>query len=259
MTSVALLGSRPLSRACLKALHESDDINVKAIVTYPPDHKGWWEGSLYDLATDLGYPIVDESDLYNYKIDYLISTLYFNILEEDLINHAEDGGLNLHQAELPRYRGSNTFSHAIMNARKDDYWKYGTTLHFMTKNVDKGDIIGRKFVDITKEDTAYTLYQKIEQASIELFKNTIPDIVSGEIHNMRTPQTEYEGKKYFYNKDSLDDKKEIPSEKFCNPDTQTEVYDKVRALDFPPFEPAYTLVGENKVYLTKLAYQEILN
>ncbi|RLM83633.1 hypothetical protein D3D02_17255 [Halobellus sp. Atlit-38R] len=258
MASIALLGSRPLSRECLKILDNTDEVTVEAVVTYPQEHNGWWEGSLNKLATDLGYPVVEESDLFTYDLDYLISTLYFNVLSSDLLEHANKGGLNLHQAELPRYRGSNTFSHAIMNAREDDYWKYGTTFHFMTEEVDAGDIIARNFVDITEEDTAKSLYEKTEQASIELFEEMIPHIISGEVHEMRTPQKNFESKEYFYSKNSLDGEKEILLDELCDPDQKVQIYDKIRALDFPPFEPAYTYLNDQKVYLTKTSYEEIV-
>jgi methionyl-tRNA formyltransferase len=65
--------------------------------------------------------IEDEQRLQEYPVEYLISVYYPNILEPELLAHPERGALNLHQAELPRYRRSNVFSHAIMNARPDDH------------------------------------------------------------------------------------------------------------------------------------------
>ncbi|SMO53915.1 formyltransferase family protein [Halorubrum cibi] len=256
MISVALLGSRPLSRACLELLHGEEAISVEAVVTYPEDHEGWWDGSLRSTAEGYGYPVVEESDLFEYDLDYLISVLYYDILGEDVLEHPRYGGLNLHQAELPRYGGSNTFSHAIMNARDDDYWKYGTTLHFMSEAVDEGDIVARNFVDITEEDTAKSLYEKTERASIELFEEQLPNVVSGEVRSMRTPQSEFDGKTYFYNKTSLDGEKEIPLERLTG-EGSVETYDKIRALDFPPFEPAHTEIAGRKVYLTKTSYEDL--
>jgi len=256
MVSVALFGSRPLSRSCLELLHEEPEISVEAIVTYPEGHDGWWDGSLRSKAEEYGYPVVEEDEILEYELDYIISVLYYDILDAALLEHPTYGGLNLHQAELPRYRGSNTFSHAIMNARGDDYWKYGTTLHFMSEEVDEGDIVARKFVDITEEDTSKSLYKKAEQASVELFEEQLPNIISGKVQSMRTPQSEFDGQTYFYNKTSLDGEKEIPVEQLIDDDALS-VYDKIRALDFPPFEPAYTKIEGQKVYLTKTSYEDL--
>lgn len=253
---MALFGSRPLSRSCLELLHEDPEISVEAIVTYPEGHDGWWDGSLRSKAEEYGYPVVEEDEILEYELDYIISVLYYDILDAALLEHPTYGGLNLHQAELPRYRGSNTFSHAIMNARGDDYWKYGTTLHFMSEEVDEGDIVARKFVDITEEDTSKSLYKKAEQASVELFEEQLPNIISGKVQSMRTPQSEFDGRTYFYNKTSLDGEKEIPVEQLIDDDALS-VYDKIRALDFPPFEPAYTKIEGQKVYLTKMSYEDL--
>ena len=256
MVSVAHLGSRPLSQQCLERMHDHPEITVEAVVTYPEDHEGWWDGSLYETAQELGYPIVNEDTLFEYDLDFLVSTLYFEILDESLLEHPTYGGVNLHQAELPRYRGSNTFSHAIMNAREDDHWRYGTTLHFMSPTVDAGDIIDRKFVEITEEDTARSLYEKTEAASVELFEERLDDIVTGEVESMRTPQEQYESEVYFYEKTSLDGEKRITPEE-CQTMDEFELYDRIRALDFPPFEPAHLCLGDGKLYLTKSLYGEV--
>lgn len=258
MVSVAHLGSRPLGRHCLELMADHPDVTVEAVVTYPSDHEGWWEGSLHETARDLGYPVVGEDRLFEYDLDYLVSTLYFNILDEELLDHPANGGVNLHQAELPRYRGSNTFSHAIMNARTDDYWQYGTTFHFMSPEVDAGDVIDRNFVEITEEDTARSLYEKTERASVELFEERLPDLVSGTIEEMRTPQDQFESEVYFYEKTSLEGEKRITPAEFESMD-EYELYDKVRALDFPPFEPAHFAIGDGKIYLTKSMYGEVPN
>lgn len=248
--SIAHLGSRPLSRRCMRLMHQHPKVDVKAVVTYPPEHDGWWDGSLHELATEFGYPTVDESELFDYDLDYLVSTLYYNVLSSELLDHPTYGGLNLHQAELPRYRGSNTFSHAILNARDDDYWQYGTTLHFMSEELDAGDIVDRNFVEIEETDTAKSLYKKIEDASVELFFEMLPKMVSGEITKMRTPQEEFDGESYYYSRESLSGEKYIPYENLADPDSETEIYDKIRALDFPPFKPAYTEIEGEEVYLS---------
>lgn len=259
MTDIAFFGSHPLGEECLKILERSEDVEVKVVVTYPEGYDSWWHGSVHELSTELEYPtlaIEEEEDVLGYQFDYLLSVYYPNILGEEILNHPEEGALNLHQAELPRYQGSNVFSHSIMNARRDDYWKHGTTLHFMEEEVDSGDVVQRGFVDITEEDTARSLYEKTRQRSIRLFEEMLPKIVSGEVHEMRTPQSEFEGPRYFYYKSSLDGEKKIPRENLGNPGDDLTLYDKIRALDFPPFKPAYTEIGGREIHLTKSSYED---
>ena len=258
MVSVAFFGSHPLGIECLDRLHEHPEVDVELVVTYPPDETHWWDGSVHDRATALDYrtlPIADERELLDAPVDYLLSVYYPNILDGELLDHPRKGALNLHQAELPRYRGSNVFTHSILNARRDDHWRHGTTLHVMVESVDEGPIVDRRFVEITEEDTARSLYEKTRAASVDLFEETLPAIVSGTVHERATPQREFDGPRYFHAKSSLDGRKEIPTDRLADPDAATEVYDLVRALDFPPFEPAYATIGGNRVHLTTGDYE----
>ncbi|PSP61728.1 hypothetical protein BRC76_05465, partial [Halobacteriales archaeon QH_8_67_36] len=64
--------------------------------------------------------------------------------------------------------------------------------------------------------------------------------------------------RYFYTKGSLDGEKAIPAERLVDDEvTQLAVYDKIRALDFPPFEPAYTELGGRRLYLTATNYGDL--
>ncbi|MFD1644082.1 methionyl-tRNA formyltransferase [Haloarchaeobius litoreus] len=256
MIDVAFFGSHPLGEACLERLHAHEAVSVPVVVTYPEDEEHWWDGSVNRLAHDLGHdvlPIAEERDVLDYEFDYLLSVYYPNILGPELLEHPDEAAINLHQAELPRYRGSNVFSHSILNAREDDHWKHGTTMHFMAEQVDAGDIIARRFAEITETDTSRTLYEKVRERSIELFEEMLPKLVSGEVLEMGTPQSEYDGERYFYAKDSLDGAKEIPLDELVDGD-ENAIYDRIRALDFPPFEPAHTRLDGEKVYLTKTSY-----
>lgn len=253
MTSIAVLGSRPLSWRCLRLLVAHDSITVPVVVTHEPDHDGWWSGSLWEVATELGVdtiPIRNESELLDYDVDWLLSVQYPNIIDSELLDHPAIAPVNLHQAELPRYRGSYLFNHVLLNARDDDHWRHGTTLHFMTEAVDSGDIIDRAFVDITESDTARTLYDRTEDASVSLLESNLDNFVTGELAEMGTPQSAFDGPRYYYTREDIEGEKEIPTEQFCDPSAETAVYDRIRAFDFPPFEPAYTIVNGHKIHLT---------
>jgi methionyl-tRNA formyltransferase len=255
MTSVAFLGSHNLGVVCLERLAAHPDVSVSVVVTYPPGHDGWWEGSVRERAEELGYPVVslaEERDLLTYDVDYLLSVYYPNILDAELLGHPREAAINLHQAELPRYRGSNTFTHAIQNARADDHWRYGTTMHLMVEEVDAGPILDRRFVEIRETDTARSLYERTREASVDLFEATLPRIVADEVDTMATPQEKFDGDRYFYLKSDIE--KEIPPDRLAeaaaDEATALAVYDTVRSLDFPPFEPAYTTLAGERVHLT---------
>jgi methionyl-tRNA formyltransferase len=258
MPRVAFFGSHPLGERCLELLDAHPDLGVAVVVTYPRGYDAWWEGSVHERALELGYDVRtrDEADsVLDVPVDYLLSVYYPDILGEALLDHPDELPLNLHQAELPRYRGSNVFSHSIMNARADDHWQHGTTLHVMAPDVDAGDVIDRAFAEIRERDTARSLYERVRERSVELFERWLPALADRSVADHRTPQSAFDGERYFYAKSSLDGLKEIPAEALADPERETELYDRVRALDFPPHEPAWTRLAGEKVYLTTEGYE----
>ena len=248
MVTVAVFATHGLGAECLKLLHNHPEINISIVVTYAPDTETWWTESVYETATELNLSVVSLSEqdtVLDHEIDYLISVYYPEILGEELLSHPTQGAVNLHQAELPRYRGSNVFAYAIMNARADDHWQYGTTLHEMVEEVDSGSIIDRAFVDIYEDDTARTLYDRTRDASISLFEQWLPAIADKSILEQTTPQDEFDGERYFYTKESLNDLFCIDADRLAVEDQtgSLAVYDQIRALEFPPLDPAYTEIA----------------
>lgn len=255
MVTVAVFATHGLGAECLKLLHNHPEINISIVVTYAPDTETWWTESVYETATELNLSVVSLSEqdtVLDHEIDYLISVYYPEILGEELLSHPTQGAVNLHQAELPRYRGSNVFAHAIMNARAHDHWQYGTTLHEMVEEVDAGSIIDRAFVDIYEDDTARTLYDRTRDASISLFEQWLPAVAGKSILEQTTPQDEFDGERYFYTKESLDDLFCIDADRLAVEDQtgSLAVYDQIRALEFPPLDPAYTEIAGKKVHIT---------
>ena len=249
---IAFFGGKPLSARCLRHLYQYQDkgeIEIVAVLPRPKGQTGWWSGpdvpEMYETAEELGLPILrDEAELLDIPCDLGYSVLHYRILPAEIVGHPSHGFLNLHGAPLPHYRGCNSYSHAIMNGET----RYGATLHYMDPGVDSGPVIRVQWVEIAPDDTARSLSRKTEQASEELFCDTLREVVDNTI--VGTPQKQIidrDGvRSCFYLRNSLQQPgaKEIdltwPPQK---------IYDHVRALDFPPWEPAHAMVNGQKVYL----------
>lgn len=107
------------------------------------------------------------------ELDYIIGIHYPYIIKKELLEIPKIGFLNLHPAYLPFNKGWNTPSWAIL-----DKTEYGATLHFMSEELDKGDIIHQKKLAVSSFDTADSLYQKALQLEVEVFKEAFQNIVS---------------------------------------------------------------------------------
>ena len=57
----------------------------------------------------------------------------------------------------------------------------GTTIHFVDKGVDTGEVIAQARVKVEPGDTEASLHERIKQAERELLVTTVRDIASGKV------------------------------------------------------------------------------
>lgn len=107
-------------------------------------------------------------------LDFLISIHFHYIFPREFLNIAKNPLLNLHPAFLPFNRGWHTPSWAIL-----DGTPYGASLHIMDSGVDTGDIVAQKQVEVGLHDTADSLYEKALESELAVFKDSWPDLKSG--------------------------------------------------------------------------------
>jgi methionyl-tRNA formyltransferase len=107
------------------------------------------------------------------ELDYIIGIHYPYIISSELIKIPKIGFLNLHPAYLPYNKGWNTPSWAII-----DNTIYGATLHFMSEELDEGDIVHQKMIKTESYDTANSLYQKVLKLEKEVFSEALESLIS---------------------------------------------------------------------------------
>ena len=96
--------------------------------------------------------------------DYIFGIHYPYIVKSELLDIPKLGFLNLHPAFLPYNRGWHTPSWAILEGTP-----IGATLHYMSEQLDMGDIIHQKKMVIEIDDTADSLYQKLKKLEFDVF------------------------------------------------------------------------------------------
>lgn len=114
--------------------------------------------------------------------DFIFSFYYRRLLCQAILDVPGRGALNLHGSLLPRYRGCAPVNWALINGET----RTGVTLHYMIRRPDAGDIVAQVPVPITEQDTALSLYGKIEQAARRLLDDTLRLLLDGTAP--RTPQ-----------------------------------------------------------------------
>ncbi len=169
--------------------------------------------------------------------DVGVSVLFGYILRPSFLDIFPEGAVNLHPAYLPYNRGAYPNVWSIV-----DGTPAGVTLHEIDEGVDTGDIWARRQVEVRPSDTGRSLYQRLEQAGLDLFQSAWPKWKSGELTPIE--QSEAEGTKYYT--DDVENIDEIDLDAMY---TGRELIDILRARTFPPHNGAYFVEDGQKVYL----------
>ena len=179
--------------------------------------------------------------------DIAISALFGYILRPEFLDLMPAGCVNIHHAFLPQGRGSCPNVWSII-----DGTSAGVTLHYMDAGIDTGEIIAQREVSVEPIDTGKSLYRKLEQVSVDLFKEAWPLIRSGRA--TRTPQQRHAGTYH-----RISDLVRVDEIDLNRSYLAKDLINVIRARTFSPYEGAYFWHRGRKVYLRlELLYEEQL-
>jgi len=108
-------------------------------------------------------------------IDACIVVAYGQILKKDVLDHPPLGCFNLHASLLPRWRGAAPIQRAIMAGDSHT----GIEVMRMTEGLDEGAIILTGREEITSDDTAQTLHDKLAALGASLLPVALAAIERG--------------------------------------------------------------------------------
>lgn len=107
----------------------------------------------------------------------LFIVVAFRMLPEVVFSMPKFGTFNLHGSLLPDYRGAAPINWAIIKGEK----KTGVTTFFIDRQIDCGEIIDQREVEITEQDDAGTIHDKLKDVGAELVVRTVDQILEGTI------------------------------------------------------------------------------
>ncbi len=112
------------------------------------------------------------------NVNAYISVSFPFILSKEILELVEFP-INIHTGALPKYRGHHPISAAFLN---DELYQ-ATTVHFMTEDVDAGEIILQDFIKVENEDNIITVRQKLIELSLKLLLIAIKQIINGDLYS----------------------------------------------------------------------------
>ncbi|HAF30833.1 MAG TPA: hypothetical protein DCG75_17475 [Bacteroidales bacterium] len=121
----------------------------------------------------------DDLELFIIKlnVDLFISVAFPFILPSRILKLVKYP-INIHTGAIPKYRGHHPLSAALLN---DEPYQ-ATTVHFMTEEVDAGDILLQDFVPIKNEDSILTIRQKLIELSLNLILTVLKQLKNGTLY-----------------------------------------------------------------------------
>ncbi|MGC6386729.1 bifunctional UDP-4-amino-4-deoxy-L-arabinose formyltransferase/UDP-glucuronic acid oxidase ArnA [Ewingella sp. S1.OA.A_B6] len=216
--------------------------DVQAVFTHTdsPDENNFF-ASVARLGAGLNLPVYAPEDV-NHPLwvdrirdlqpDVIFSFYYRNMISDDVLSLAPQGGFNLHGSLLPRYRGRAPVNWALLKGENET----GVTLHKMVSRPDAGDIVAQRAVPISADDIALTLHAKVRDAAQVLLADVLPKMKQGQ--TTLTPQDESQAS-YFGRRTAADG--EIHWNK-----PATEINNLIRAVT-EPYPGAFTYLGQRKM------------
>ncbi|MFT3998414.1 MAG: methionyl-tRNA formyltransferase, partial [Asticcacaulis sp.] len=104
------------------------------------------------------------ADFQALDIDAAIVVAYGQILKREVLEHPPLGCFNLHASLLPRWRGAAPIQRALMAGDSHT----GVQVMRMSEGLDEGPVILSGRVEITTDDTAQTLHDKLAHLGASL-------------------------------------------------------------------------------------------
>ena len=139
-----------------------------AIPTAVVDHRQFGEArEAFERALD--------AELAAHRIDLVCLAGFMRLLTPWLVTRWSGRMLNIHPALLPQFKGLHTHRRAIEAGVK----RHGTTVHFVSLEMDSGPIILQDWVPVGEEDTEDILAKRVLEVEHRIYPQALRLVAEG--------------------------------------------------------------------------------
>ena len=243
---VVFFGTPDFARASLEAIHTSAH-EVVGVVTVVDKASGRGQkvhqSPVKTYAVEHDLPLFQPEKLRNEEFLSQIQSLNadifvvvaFRMMPKVLFSMPRLGTFNLHASLLPDYRGAAPINYAVINGET----KSGVTTFFINEKIDEGNILLQAATEISPEDNAGTLHDRLMEIGAKLVVETLDGLAEGKLteipqNQKENPKTAY---KIFKEDTKIDWEKEVEV-----------IHNFIRGMS--PYPAAFTILevgGEQKI------------
>ena len=182
------MGSPVFAVPILRSLADASDII--GVVTQPDRPAGRGrkieQSAIKEISLSLSFPILQPirirdsgvvDHLRKLNPDVIVVAAYGQILTGSILEIPHFGCINVHASLLPRWRGASPVQAAILAGDSVT----GVSIMKMDAGLDTGPIIAQKELNISDDDTSFSLSEKLSNLGASLLLDTLDGYYSGKI------------------------------------------------------------------------------
>jgi len=232
-----------IGRDCLEAAAEAG-AEIVGVVTLPgpvdPDRSG--QCSFHEVSGALGAELHETRDVNSEETLAFVRRLepelvfvvgWSQLVRDPFIALAREGVFGMHPTLLPRHRGRAPIPWAILSGLA----RTGVTLfEIVDATADSGAIVGQVDVDIAPDETATTLFERLEAAHVDLVRGLVPLLLRREAP--RISQDPRRASTWH---------KRVPADGIIDWETRAPYLDSWVRAQTRPYPGAFTWLGDEKV------------
>lgn len=189
---IVFLGNGPVAAASLRSIAHDPQFDVRAVITKHRPHRKD-PAPVEELAHQLGLTthfasskreldeLLNSGAIDSFFVGVVVD--YGVIISKQSIDKFEFGIVNSHFSLLPKWRGADPISFAILSGQP----KTGVSLMVIDEGLDTGPLITQKTLAIEPEDTTPSLTDKLVDLSNNLLTQWLPKYLNKEVKPRKQP------------------------------------------------------------------------
>lgn len=188
MVNIAIFvsGSGTNCEAVIKHFKGNDKVHISLVLSNKVDAYALVRASGLGVETavmpkkefmreDLLMPLMKK-----YNIDFIVLAGFLLVVPDFLINAYPHRIVNLHPALLPKFGGIGMYGHHVHEAVKAaGETETGMTVHYVSNEVDGGEIIAQFATPISPDDTPDDIAAKEHVLEMEHFPAVVEQVLNG--------------------------------------------------------------------------------
>ena len=160
---------------------------IMGVISNRPDAYGLERARQHHIAAiTLDHKIFSSREAFDRRLleeverfepDLIVLAGYMRILGNQFVNRFNDRLINIHPSLLPLYRGLNTYRRVL----DDQKTHHGTTIHYVTSELDNGAHIIQAELKISLADNEESLRRRVQTMEHRIYPRAVDLIASGRI------------------------------------------------------------------------------